>query len=85
MAESLREQIYDYMKWLAENWDAYSHGIKIDEVITYESATDSIIKLMLAKVDKIEKEKAGTGITSMSYAGGFNDALEMVKSLLEGK
>ena len=37
---------------------------------------------IIAKVEAIPKEKHGTGVTSMSYAGGFNDALEKVLSQL---
>ena len=86
MAElSLREQIAHEL-WYKNTRSKYQweYLISTRKKAWYTKA-DSIIKLMLAKVDKIEKEKAGTGITSMSYAGGFNDALEMVKSLLEGK
>ena len=82
----------------AENWDAYSHGIKIDEVITYESATDSIIKLMLAKVDKagltdeqLHKihdcddvcESDCSGCSLIKQVAGFQ--LQAIKDILEGK
>ena len=38
MAESLREQIYDYMKWLAENWDAYSEKLSLSKIATKNAA-----------------------------------------------
>ena len=89
MAElSLRKQIA-YDKWLMGSPDSPDTRKGWSEALNQDywlKQADSIISLMLAKVDKVKNpyfNRGGYDDTASSV--GFNEALQAIKSILEGK
>ena len=101
MAElSLREQLTQklkegmikdfnelYVKEFTTEWKLERWCRKIElNLMTVDNSVDSIISLMLAKVDKVKNpyfNRGGYDDTASSV--GFNEALQAIKSILEGK
>lgn len=76
----MKEQIIEYLKKLAGNWDSYIIGEKTPELITYDQATNQIFKEISEEIKKVENPYGDYKLHSQE---GFENCRKEILSLLE--